>query len=140
MPSAIRLKSAVPQFSVPDVVRTAEYYRDVFGFEIRGYWNGSRVSFETTPPPVFAIVRRDTVEVFFGRIDSSDENRNPAGDGYHAYFHVSGVDPLAKEFRDRGADILDEPEDRIYLQRELVVRDCNGLFLAFGEDISEGAA
>ena len=31
------------------------------------------------------------------------------------------------------AEILDGPEDRVYGQRELVVKDCNGLILAFGE-------
>jgi hypothetical protein len=39
-------RSATPQFTVPDVVRAAEYYRDVFGFEITGYWDGARVSFQ----------------------------------------------------------------------------------------------
>jgi hypothetical protein len=35
-----------------------------------------------------------------------------------------------------GADILEGPEDRVYQQRELVIKDCNGLILAFGEDTS----
>ncbi len=34
----VRFQSIVPQFTVPDVVRTAEYYRDVWGFKISGYW------------------------------------------------------------------------------------------------------
>jgi hypothetical protein len=38
--------------------------------------------------------------------------------------------------RARGADIIDGPEDRTYGQRELVVKDCNGLILCFGEDTS----
>ena len=52
---------------------------------------------------------------------------------------MTGIDALAEELRTRGADILDGPEDRIYGQRELVVKDCNGLILAFGEDISQRA-
>src|SRR2546422_735188 len=40
----IRFEAAVPQFTVPDLVRTAEYYRDVLGFRIAGYWDGERVS------------------------------------------------------------------------------------------------
>jgi PhnB protein len=59
----IRFEGAVPQFTVPDVVRTAEYYRDVLGFQIAGYWG---------TPPVFAIVRRDEVELFFNRADAID--------------------------------------------------------------------
>jgi hypothetical protein len=45
------------------------------------------------------------------------------------------VDELATELRERGAEIIDGPEDRIYNERELVVRDCNGLVLCFGEEI-----
>ena len=33
----VRLLAAVPHFSVPDLVRTAAYYRDVRGFHIAGY-------------------------------------------------------------------------------------------------------
>jgi hypothetical protein len=33
----VTFKSATPQFTVPDLVRTGEYYRDVLGFEIAGY-------------------------------------------------------------------------------------------------------
>ena len=59
--------AAVPQFTVPDLVRTAEYYRDVLGFQIAGYWDGERVSLVPDTPPVFAIVWRDQVQVFFNR-------------------------------------------------------------------------
>ncbi|HVK00955.1 MAG TPA: hypothetical protein VM365_08805 [Gemmatimonadales bacterium] len=47
---------------------------------------------------------------------------------------MSGLDALVAELRARGAD-MDGPEDRIYGQRELVVRDCNGVVLAFGEPL-----
>ena len=57
-----------------------------------------------------------------------------------AYVHVAGVDALAAELRACGAAILNGPETRIYGQRELVIRDCNGLVLAFGEATRGGAA
>jgi hypothetical protein len=53
-----QLQGIVPQFTVPDVVRTAEYYREVWGFRIVGYWKD---------PPVFAIVERDGIELFFNQ-------------------------------------------------------------------------
>jgi catechol 2,3-dioxygenase-like lactoylglutathione lyase family enzyme len=133
--TTIRFKAAVPQFTVPDVVHTAQYYRDVLGFEIAGYWDGEHASLSTDPPPVFAIVSRDDVQVFFNRADQTPGERDRA-EGADAYFNVAGVDALAAELRKRGADVLDGPEDRIYQQRELVVRDCNGLILTFGEATS----
>ena len=57
---AVRLTTICPQFVVPDVVAAAEYYRDVFGFRILGYF---------LDPPVFAMVGRDTAEIHFGKAD-----------------------------------------------------------------------
>jgi catechol 2,3-dioxygenase-like lactoylglutathione lyase family enzyme len=128
------LKSAIPQFTVPDVVRTAEYYRDVLGFRIAGYWSRGRVTLDADPPPVFGIVSRDAVYVYFSRGGQTHVPRATADEALDAYINVDGIDTLAAELRSRGAEILDGPEDRVYNQRELVVRDCNGFVLAFGED------
>ena len=137
--NTIRFVGAVPQFTVPDLVRTAEYYRDVLGFQIAGYWDGERVSLATDPPPVFAIVWRDQVQVFFNRADQPAVRTGRAEGACDAYLRVIGIDALAAELRTRGADIVDGPEDRIYGQRELAVRDCNGLILGFGEEKSARA-
>jgi len=134
--AAIRFQSATPKFTVPDVVQTAEYYRDVLGFEILGYWNGEQVTLEAQPPPVFGIVRRDTVQVFFSRADGGEVRTGRAEEACDIYVQVTGVDALAEELRASGAAILDGPEDRIYKQRELIVGDCNGLILVFAEDTS----
>jgi hypothetical protein len=125
--ATIRFEAAIPQFTVHDVVRTAEYHRDVLGFEIVGYW---------ATPPVFAIVRRDQVEVFFNRTDQPSVGRGRAQGAYDAYLHVVGVEALAAERRARGADVVEGRIVRIYGQLELVIRDCTGLVLAFGEHTS----
>ena len=67
--TTIRFASAVPQFTVPDVVQTAEYYRDVLGFTIAGYWDGERVHDDAGAPAVFGIVRRDEVRLHFSRAE-----------------------------------------------------------------------
>lgn len=134
----VRFEAVIPQFTVPDVVHTAEYYRDVLGFRIASYWDGSRASLATEPPPVFGIVGRNQIQVFFNRADGSPPRTGRAAGAYDAYLCVSGLEALAAELRARGAEILDGPEERSYGQRELVVRDCNGLILAFGEEIPRG--
>ena len=117
-----------PQFAVPDVVRTAEYYRDVLGYDIRGYW---------MDPPVFAIVERNGTSVFFSKARPDAPPRSERDDdGYDAYVTVSSVDAFVAEIAPSGAEIVDGPEDRAYGMREVVVCDCNGLIIAFGEDIS----
>lgn len=132
----ISFVAAVPQFAALDLLRTAEYYRDVLGFQIAGYWDGESVSLAPETPPVFAIVWRDQVQVFFNRADQPEMCTRPAENAPNAYLRVIGIDALAEELRTRGAEIIDGPEDRTYGQRELVVKDCNALILCFGEDTS----
>jgi hypothetical protein len=124
--SEVRFEAAVPQFTVSDIVHTAEYYRDVLGFQIAGYWG---------EPPVFAIVWRDKVEVFFSRADQSEVKTGRARFAYDAYVRIRGVEGLAAELRTKGADIIEGPVAREYRQREVVIRDCNGLIICFGEEV-----
>lgn len=120
------IRAIVPQFTVPDVVATSEYYRDVWGFNVSGYWRD---------PPVFAIVERDGIEIFFNKATMGTEPRTGrVAGGYDLYFHVHGLDGWAERLRKNGADIVEGPELREYGQREVVVRDLNGLIIALGED------
>jgi hypothetical protein len=68
----IRLVAAVPQLTVRDLVRAAEYYREIFGFHIAGYWDDQRLSHTADTPRVFAIVWRDQVQLCFNRADLLD--------------------------------------------------------------------
>jgi predicted enzyme related to lactoylglutathione lyase len=57
-----------------------------------------------------------------------------AAGAYDAYIEITDLDALVTELRSRGAAIIEGPVDRVYGKRELVIEDCNGLRLAFGED------
>jgi|SRR4051794_39243920 catechol 2,3-dioxygenase-like lactoylglutathione lyase family enzyme len=116
-----------PQFVVPDVVRSAEYYRDKFGFEILGYF---------LDPPVFAIVLRDGAEIHFGKSDKGEVNLNDSvrnGLGTDAYIFVSNILNLFDELRKRGAKITEGPTERPYGRTEITVRDGDGYQVVFGE-------
>lgn len=116
-----------PQFVVPDVVRSAEYYRDRIGFEILGYFRD---------PPVFAIVRRDGAEIHFGRSDNGEVNLNNSvrrGLGTDAYIFISDVISLHEELSTRGANIVEGPVERPYGRTEITVVDNDGYQIVFGE-------
>ena len=127
--SSVKLRAIAPQFVVPDVVKAAEYYRDVLGFKILGYW---------LDPPVYSIVTRDNVEIHFGKGDTNVPlgNVTRRKGGLDAYIFVKGVDELFEEFRQRRADLvtMEGPVDTDIGQREIVIRDCNGFVIAFGDD------
>ncbi len=127
MSERAELKKICPVFVVPDVVKTAEYYRDVLGFKLLGYF---------LDRPVYAMLERDGVEIHFGRSDNGASLTNESvrkGLGIDAYVFVKDVRSLYDEFTERGADVIEGPVKREYDRLEIVVRDCNGFTLAFGE-------
>jgi hypothetical protein len=126
--SPARLKSIAPQFAVPDVIAAAEYYRDILGFCILGYFG---------QPPVFSIVARDNVEIQLGKVDANAgpaQNSVQREDGLDAYVWVTDVDSLCAELKARGAKIVEPPQLRVYNCYEMVVEDRFGFRLAFAAD------
>ncbi len=114
-----------PQFRVPDLIRTAEYYHDVLGFTIGGYFGD---------PPVFTQVSRDMVTIQLGReLDPAKTTRPHSGVGYNAYIFVDDVEALAAEYAQGGVTVVTGPVTRVYGCRELVIKDCNGLVLCFAQ-------
>ena len=127
MEDSVEFTGLAPQFVVPDVVKTAEYYRDKLGFEILGYF---------ADPPVFAMVRRGAAEIHFGKSDRGEMQVNESvrhGLGTDAYIFVNGIEALHRELLENGVEIVEGPIKRIYDCVEITVRDCNGFQLVFGE-------
>lgn len=127
MSEGARLLQLIPQFVVPDVVKTAEYYRDILGFEILGYF---------LDPPVYAMVRRDETEIQFGRSDNGEVFSNESlrkGLGADAYIVVSDLDGLHKELAQKGANIIQEPVKRVYGSIEFEILDCDGHKVVFAD-------
>ncbi len=122
----VEFKSIAPQFVVPDVRRTAEWYRDNLGFEILGYFFDE--------PPVYCIVRRENVELHFGRGDSdvAHSNAQIREGSMEAYVFVDDIQELYEEFSANGVDMPYPPTRRIYDRTEIEVTDCDGHKLVFG--------
>ena len=128
--SPVVCKLITPQFAVPDVVASAEYYRDVLGFRILGYF---------LDPPVFAMVARDTIEIHFGKLDegaTASPNMKRRKLGLDAYIWVNDLDALHAELKQCGAKILESPTMRIYKCYEMVIEDNLGFRLCFSMDFS----
>jgi uncharacterized glyoxalase superfamily protein PhnB len=127
-----RFRGINPHFVVRDVVEAAEYYRDVFGFKILGYyWD----------PPVFAMVGRDDVVIQFGRIDRGQNvapNRTRRGEALDAYIWVNDLDALFAELRENGAKIVEEPKRQPWNCYEFAVEDAFGFKLVFSEVTDAG--
>jgi catechol 2,3-dioxygenase-like lactoylglutathione lyase family enzyme len=122
----VKFKRLAPQMVVPDVVSTAEFYRDKLGFKILGYF---------ADPPVFAMVERDDVEIHFGKADDSSTVRvNETlrkGLGTDLYIWVSDIDAMFEELSTKNVDIVEGPVRRVYDCVEIVIKDCNGFQIVF---------
>lgn len=125
----VQITSVAPVLLVADVFATAEYYRDVLGFdfdEVHG------------EPPSFVIVRRDGARLML-RQPRQGVPPPPNGSASPAFpadlfLYVDDVEALAQDLRARCADILDGPVHRpIWNGVELTVRDCDSRVLCFGQ-------
>ena len=99
----------------------------MLGFELLGYF---------LDPPVFAMVRRDGVEIHIGKSRDGQTVNNESirpGLGTDAYVFVSDIVALYDELKANGAYIVDGPTERPYGRTEIEAIDCDGHKLVFGE-------
>lgn len=115
-------------FPVPNVEKTAAFYRDKLGFFAVSY-------LECAEPHV--CLYRDGAEVVLlqAAADRVAPNRELYGYGFDVYFYVDDADCLegrAREFEAAGVKVVRCPATTDYGNRELVVEDIDGRWLAFG--------
>jgi uncharacterized glyoxalase superfamily protein PhnB len=119
-----------PYFVVPDVVKSAEFYRDKLGFTFGKMWG---------EPPCFTMVGRGGITIMLksvaGRHLSSPNNRLNQDCCWDAYVWVEDADALYHEFRTRGVEIAREIENQPYGCRDFDVRDPDGYVLCFGSSL-----
>jgi uncharacterized glyoxalase superfamily protein PhnB len=129
-----KLANVAPVLVSSDVRRTAEYYRDVLGFELVEHYES---------PEPFATLYRDSTEVVVvqavrGRVES---NTRRYGAGYDFYLdpeELAGVDLLYEELREKGAKIVAAPAMTAYGSYEFVLEDSDGRRIGIGRVKDEG--
>jgi len=127
-----RTASAIPVFHVADVVRAAEWYRDVLGFQ-----DAAPFGFGAPSAPNFMILSRDDVEIMLQQAgDEAGESRSAskAAGEWHAYFRVFHLQAMHAEFQ---ANLhVDLPiVVTAYGWEEFTVTDPDGHVLVFSESL-----
>lgn len=123
-----------PLFLVDDVVATANYYRDTFGFQYERFWGD---------PPGFCMVRRGGVVIMLSQVATKglvrpNSRTDPDAEAWDAYLWVDDADALHAEFAAAGATIVRGLCDQPYGCRDFDVEDCNGYRLCFGHSLDVG--
>ena len=122
-----KLSSAAQTFAVANVDDTIRWYQDQLGF--------TAYPFPETPPYVFAIVSRETVEIMFQRVtgyEKPDLYHQRAGGVWDAYIRMEGVKEFYESIKDR-VEIVLPLRKQPYGDWEFEVKDPNGYILVFSE-------
>ncbi|MCY3882408.1 MAG: VOC family protein [Chloroflexi bacterium] len=121
-----RVTAAYPQLFTGDMERSARFFREQLGFEVR-YLFGD--------PPVYAQARRDGVRlnVRRGAAPVLDRGAAERGELLAAYLEADDVEGLYREYRERGVDFFRELETKPWGLTGFIVRDPDGNLLNFSE-------
>jgi len=121
------LLDAVPVFRVSSVARAARWYAEVLGLGVDAVG--------PSEDPVFAILRRDRVELMLQKVIpgvGDPRSATAAGGGWDVYLRVDDAVAAREGILAKGAG-AGPIEDRVYGCREFVVTDPDGHVLVFGE-------
>jgi catechol 2,3-dioxygenase-like lactoylglutathione lyase family enzyme len=108
--------------AVPNLDRSARYFRDVLGFKIQ--WDEASD---------WRLAERDGVRVMLGHCPTDMRPTELGSHSWFGYLDVDDVDALHAEITARGASCT-EPRDRHYGMREIVVTTVDGHRIVFGQD------
>jgi hypothetical protein len=114
-------------FKVADISATMTWYEEQLGFV------GD--PFPDREPYVFAILRRDNIEIFLQRVEGyqkRDLYRARPGGVWDAYIRVEGVQDLYESVREE-TTIVQPLRRQPYGNWEFEVKDSNGYILVFSE-------
>ena len=110
---------AATVFTVTDIAKSIEHYRDALGFA---------VTFQYGQPIFYACLRRDEVAV---HLLAAHETKRLPGHGGICVF-VKDVDRVHAELAARGANVIKPPQNYDYGMRDFDVIDLDGNHLTFG--------
>lgn len=117
-------------FPVPDIEKTAEFYKSKLGFRAVPY-------LECEEPHI--CLYRDDVEIILlqANTDKLLPNRTLYGYGFDAYLYAENQEELEIEFERSGVQFVKHLNTTDYQNKEFVIEDIDGRRLAFGLKIKE---
>jgi len=121
------LESTTPCFAVADIATTMRWYEEQLGF--------TPDPFPANEPYVFAILRRDDIDIMLQRIENyqkPDIYKLRSAGVWDAYIRMRGVKDFYNDIKEK-VEILQPLRKQPYGQWEFEVKDPNGYVLVFSE-------
>jgi catechol 2,3-dioxygenase-like lactoylglutathione lyase family enzyme len=110
--------------AVPDLARSAAYYRDVLGFTVHEIGD-----------PGWRVFARDACVIMAGECPDATAPRDLGDHSWFAYVEVDPVDAFYAEVTARGAELLKPLQDEPWGMREFGVRTADGHRIMFGSPV-----
>jgi len=111
--------------AVPDLARSAAWYRDVLGCEVLEIGD-----------PGWRVFRRDGLLVMAGECPEATAPETLGDHAYFAYLDVDELDELFAEVRDAGAEVIKPLRDEPWGRREFALRTVDGHRIVFGKALA----
>ena len=116
------LAGIAPQVVVKDATKTAEYYQNVLGFKLIGF-------FPSETSTAYVMLERDGYQIHFGGADMELHHNDRLRKGMPDFIiWVPEIEAFYEEITAKGAKIQQEIIRRAY-GREFIIEDCDGHWL-----------
>lgn len=112
-------------FPVPDIKKTTEYYVSNLGFSAVEYLNCEE-------PHICLYLDKIENVLLQANTDRIQSNRELSVYGYDAYLYTDNQASLEKDFVSKGVNVVRPLNITDYQNREFVIEDIDGRWLAFG--------
>ena len=109
--------------AVPDLLKSAAFYRDVLGFEIREVGD-----------PGWRFFVKDRCTIMAGECPDAIPPAELGDHSYFAYIEVDEIDGYFQAVKDAGAEILKAPQSEPWGMREFAIRTVDGHRIMFGRE------
>ncbi|TFW17937.1 bleomycin resistance protein [Massilia arenosa] len=119
------IKNARYVIAVPDLERSAAFYRDMLGFTVHEIGNAGWRFFVKDHCFIMAGECRDAMPV----ADTGDHS-------YFAYLDVDDVDALHAELSAKGVELVKPLRSEVWGQREFGIRTVDGHRIMFGSPVA----
>ena len=137
----MKVNKLTPNLEVISVKETIGFYKDILGFSlimaVPESQDGIDDALHEGKQYVYALVKKDDVEIMFQRSDSFKRDvvfakERSIGASVSFYMEIEGLDGFFHTLKNK-VDAITEPQIAWYGMREFYIKDNNGYILGFAE-------
>jgi uncharacterized glyoxalase superfamily protein PhnB len=138
----MEISKLTPNFAVANIRQTVQFYRENLGFElvmaVPVTQDGVEQQLADGKEYVYAMMKKDNIELMFQQLDSFSEDvilagKIPVGASVSFYMEGKGIESFYAEMKSRNIKIS-ELKLTWYGIKEFYLKDNNGYILGFAEE------